>query len=71
MPASHRTVARSEPTRSGAFLGLDVMEVSVTIAVVPSDAAVPNHVDSLPLRSRDGAPVFPAIWAGRDPSGVF
>ena len=44
---SARTVVRSERAPSTIFLGLDVHKESVTIAVLPSDAAAPTHVDKL------------------------
>ena len=47
MSASARTVVQSERVPSTIFLGLDVHKESVTIAVLPSDAAVPTHVDKL------------------------
>jgi hypothetical protein len=45
MSVSARTVVRSERAPSTIFLGLDVHKASVTIAVLPSDAAAPTHVD--------------------------
>ena len=47
MSWSSRTVVRSDVAPSTIFLGLDVHKASVTIAVLPSDAAVPTHVDKL------------------------
>ena len=47
MSSSSRTVVRSDVVPSTIFLGLDVHKESVTIAVLPSDAAVPTHVDKL------------------------
>ena len=47
MSMSARTVVRSERAPSTAFLGFDGHKESVTIAVLPSDAAVPTHVDTL------------------------
>ena len=44
---SARTVVRSERAPSTIFLGLDVHKESVTIAVLPSDAAAPTHLDKL------------------------
>ena len=45
MSVSARTIVRSDVAPSTIFLGLDVHKESVTIAVLPSDAAVPTHVD--------------------------
>ena len=47
MSSSSRTVVRSDVAPSTIFLGLDVHKESVTIAVLPSDAAAPTHVDKL------------------------
>ena len=47
MSVSARAVVRSDVAPSTIFLGLDVHKESVTIAVLPSDAAVPTHVDKL------------------------
>ena len=47
MSVSARTVVRSDVAPSTIFLGLDVHKESVTIAVLPSDAASPSHVDTL------------------------
>lgn len=47
MSVPARTVVRFEPVPSTIFLGLDVRTESVTIAVLPSDAAAPTHVDKL------------------------
>ena len=47
MSVSARTVVRSDVAPSTIFLGLDVHKESVTIAVLPSDAAAPTHVDKL------------------------
>ena len=47
MSVSARTVVRSDVAPSTIFLGLDVHKESVTIAVLPSDAAAPTHVDTL------------------------
>ena len=47
MSVSTRTVVRSDVAPSTILLGLDVHKDSVTIAVLPSDAAVPTHVDTL------------------------
>ena len=47
MLVSARTVVRSERAPSTIFLGLDVHKESVTIAVLPGDAAAPTHVDTL------------------------
>ena len=47
MPVSARTVSESERAPSTLFLGLDVHKESVTIAVLPSDAVAPAHVDKL------------------------
>lgn len=44
---SARTSARSEVAPSAIFLGLDVHKESATIAVLPSDAAAPTHMDTL------------------------
>ena len=46
MASSSRTVVRSDVAASTINLGLDVHKESVTIAVHPSDAAVPTHVDT-------------------------
>ena len=47
MSVSARTAVPSERAPSTIFLGLDVHKESVTIAVLPSDAAVPTKVDKL------------------------
>ena len=47
MSVSARTIVRSDVAPSTIFLGLDVHKESVTIEVLPSDAAVPTHVDTL------------------------
>ena len=47
MSWSSRTVVRSDVAPSTLFLGLDVHKASVTTAVLPSDAAVPTHMDKL------------------------
>ena len=47
MAWSSQTLVRSDVAHSTIFLGLDVHKESVTIAVLPSDAAVPTHVDKL------------------------
>ena len=47
MSASARTIVPSERAPSTIFLGLDVHKESVTIAVLPSDAAAPTRVDKL------------------------
>ena len=47
MSVAAQTIARSDVAPSTIFLGLDVHKESVTIAVLPSDAAVPTHVDKL------------------------
>ena len=47
MSVSARTVVRSDVAPSILFLGLDVHKESVTIAVLPSDAAARTHVDNL------------------------
>ena len=46
MSVSARTVVRSERAPATFFLGLDVHKESVTIAVLPSDAAAPTHVNT-------------------------
>jgi hypothetical protein len=47
MSVSARTVVQSERAPSTIFVGLDVHKESVTIAVLPSDAATPTHVDKV------------------------
>ena len=47
MSVSARTIVRSDVAPSTIFLGPDVHKESVTIAVLPSDAAAPTHVDTL------------------------
>jgi transposase len=47
MSSSSRSATRSDVAPSTIFLGLDVHKESVTIAVLPSDAAAPTHVDKL------------------------
>ncbi len=47
MSVSTRTNARPDVAFSTIFLGLDVHKESVTIAVLPSDAAAPIRVDKL------------------------
>ena len=47
MSSSSRTVVRSDVAPSTIVLGLDVHKESVTIAVLPSDAPAPTHVDTL------------------------
>ena len=53
---------RSERAPSTLFLGLDVRKESVTIAVLPSDAAAPTHVDTLAC-DRQKRP-FSLEWRG-------
>jgi transposase len=47
MSVSRRTTVPSDVAPSTIFLRLDVHKESVTIAVLPSDAAAPTHVDKL------------------------
>jgi hypothetical protein len=58
MSLSSRTVVRSDVTPSTIFLRLDVHKESVTIAVLPSDAAVPTYVDKLSYDLEE-APAIP------------
>ena len=57
MSVSARTIVRSDVAPSTIFLGLDVHKESVTIAVLPSDAAVPTHVDKLATTSSSSAAI--------------
>ena len=47
MSSTSRTVVRPEPARSTICLGVDMRKESVAIAVLPSDAVAPTHVDKL------------------------